>query len=265
MRDNRGITLVTLIAYIILGMIVISMLTVLSIHFRDNLNDMTEFTSKDVEYDKLNLQLLKETKTKNNYIDTLLSTSSKVVFTKGNTYTYVSADKTIYLNNNIKVAEDISSCTFLVSEENNKGKLTATIEIEGNTRTTEYIFALEEDISKNHLATLCTLNTVSDCSYCGGTGLHSHEWTEITGGYEEVCSACGASAVGFYEVCAPCGASSIVYYCSCGETWRYYNSGQENGPCTDCSNYCSTHEMSGSHYVCDSHSYVGTDDTCPGI
>jgi len=141
MKKNRGITLISLIVYIILAIIVISMLTVLSTHFKNNIGDLDISTVHDIEFDKLNLQLLKEVKTENNYIDEEQTTSTKLVFTNGNTYTYES--DAIYLNDNIKIAENIEVFSSEFSKENSKQKIKVTVTIDGITRTTEYVILSE--------------------------------------------------------------------------------------------------------------------------
>jgi len=141
MRKNRGITLISLIVYIILSIMVLSMLTVISMNFRDNLNNLDESTVQDTEFDKLNLQLLKETKTENNLVDEEETTSNKLVFTNGNTYTY--ENNSIYLNDNIKIAENIEIFSIQISNENNKQKIKISVTTEGKTRTTEYICSSE--------------------------------------------------------------------------------------------------------------------------
>lgn len=137
MKKNRGVTLISLIIYIILTIMVLGMLTVLVTHFKENLNDISETTNPIVEFDKLNLQLLKETKLEGNTIDEKEKT--KIVFRNGNTYTYVPKDRTVYLNENIKVAEDIAAFNFEVKKENNRQQLDVTVKIDENTRTTKYL------------------------------------------------------------------------------------------------------------------------------
>src|SRR5690625_3409513 len=117
MRKNNGITLIILIIYIILTLLILGLLSVLGMNFRNNLSIMNEKTVYDTEFDKLNLQLLKETKTDGNVINESESNSTKIVFSNGNTYTYDEQEQTVYLNDNIKIAEYIEECAFRIDSE----------------------------------------------------------------------------------------------------------------------------------------------------
>lgn len=139
-KDN-GITLISLVMYIILTIIVISALTIISSNFRNNIGNMNTETMQETEFDKLNLQMLKETKTDNNVIEKNETDSTKLVFSNENTYTYNENDKAIYLNDNIKIADHIENCLFNVEEINDKQKLTITVNINGNTKVMEYILS----------------------------------------------------------------------------------------------------------------------------
>ena len=122
MRKNNGITLIILIIYIILTLLILGLLSVLGMNFRKNLSNMNEKTVYDTEFDKLNLQLLKETKTEGNVINESESNSTKIVFSNGNIYTYDEQEQAIYLNDSIKIAEFIETCTFEInSVETNSG------------------------------------------------------------------------------------------------------------------------------------------------
>ena len=129
MRKNNGITLIILIIYIILTLLILGLLSVLGMNFRNNLSNMNEKTVYDTEFDKLNLQLLKETKTEGNVINESESNSTKIVFSNGNTYTYDEQEQTVFLNDNIKIAEYIEECTFKInSEEVDEGNSNVTRE-----------------------------------------------------------------------------------------------------------------------------------------
>lgn len=93
----------------------------------------------DTEFDKLNYQMLKETKNTDNQINESETTSTKVVFTNGNTYTYVQADKAVYLNDNVKIAEKIDKCTFGVTTASNQKFLVTNVKIGKATRSSKYV------------------------------------------------------------------------------------------------------------------------------
>ena len=68
-KQNRGITLMVLIIYMILTTIIIGILATLTVNFRRNINNVNEKTSYETEFDKINLQMIQETKIEKNFID----------------------------------------------------------------------------------------------------------------------------------------------------------------------------------------------------
>lgn len=139
MKNNKGITLIILIIYIILSLIVLGMLSVLTAHFKNNLNHLDVRSELDVEFDKINAQILKEIKESDNTIVEESSNSTMITFTNGNIYSFSSQDEKIYLNNKIKIAEHIEDCNFEIKTENNKKILVTTIQIREETRVKEYV------------------------------------------------------------------------------------------------------------------------------
>ena len=127
-QKNRGVTLITLILYIILALVALGMLGAIMSSFRANINGMNAQSVQDTEFDKLNLQFLKETKTEGNTINEDESNSSKIVFSNGNVYTYDEEEQAVYLNDSIKIAQYLESCTFEIK--------TVTIDDDSNFNTT---------------------------------------------------------------------------------------------------------------------------------
>ena len=84
MKQNKGVTLITLMMYVIITLIVLGILGALNLNFRSNLKNVNSNTAQDVEFDKLNVQLLKETKTENNFIETATATKASIKFANGN-------------------------------------------------------------------------------------------------------------------------------------------------------------------------------------
>ena len=141
MKQDKGITLITLIMYIILTLVVLGILGMLSRNFRSNLNNVNVKTAQDVEHDKLNVQLLKETKITGNLIESGNSNNNNIKFKNGNTYTYNIEDKAVYLNNNIKIAENITELSFEVIDIPTKQTLTMKTTINNRTVVSEYVMS----------------------------------------------------------------------------------------------------------------------------
>lgn len=138
MKNNKGITLVSLVIYIAVVMVVTAAVIRITTYFRNNMADVAD-VSFETEFQKINLYLLDESKTIGNEIDEIIG-GTKIIFTNGNKYEYNSSDKTIYLNDNIKVCEDIESCTFSQkTAENGKSVLELTIRISGTEKTAKYV------------------------------------------------------------------------------------------------------------------------------
>ena len=141
MKQNKGVTLITLMMYIILTLVVLGILGMLSRNFRSNLNNVNVKTAQDVEHDKLNVQLLKETKTTDNLIESGNSNNNNIKFKNGNTYTYNIEDNAVYLNNNIKIAENITELYFEVIDTPTKQTLTMKTTINNKTVVSEYVMS----------------------------------------------------------------------------------------------------------------------------
>ena len=150
MKQDKGITLITLIMYIILTLVVLGILGMLSRNFRSNLNNVNVKTAQDVEFDKLNVQLLKETKTENNFIETATATKASITFANGNKYTYSDAEEAVFLNDNIKIAENIKSCAFSVENTDTEQVLKVRTLIGDKGQITEYVMKKKVAVWEHH-------------------------------------------------------------------------------------------------------------------
>jgi len=150
-KDKKGVTLLGLLIYILLTLTALAMLTVISAHFRDNLRNVDSDTLKDSEFDKINLQLLQEFRTENNFLDTEQTTNTKIVFSNGNAYTC--KNNVIYLNENIKILENIE----LFNVELNDKFLTVTVKISGKQKDFQYAIdeCIQHNYNENRICTLC--------------------------------------------------------------------------------------------------------------
>lgn len=139
MKKNKGITLTSLVIYIALIFVVLAILMRVTTYFVNNMRDAAD-VSFETEFNKLNLYLLDESKQTGNEIISIGET--QVIFSSGNKYVYKAIDKTVYLNDNIKLCENIESCVFeQKTAENGKNMIVVTIKIGGTTKTIEYVIA----------------------------------------------------------------------------------------------------------------------------
>ena len=134
MRKNKGITLVSLIGYVILAIMALSVLVALTTNFKKNFNELDVQAVQDVELDKINMQISKDIKD-GKKVDKTNFSSTKLAFIDGNTYTYVSNDKKLYMNDNVTISEHLRSCTFELPTDD---ILRVTAQVEDKTRTMEF-------------------------------------------------------------------------------------------------------------------------------
>lgn len=143
MKNNKGITLTSLVIYIAVVILVVAILMRITTHFRNNMVDVADVTF-ETEFNKINLYLLDESKQDRNKIQEITN-SSQVQFANGNKYTYNINEKIIYLNDSIKVCENVLSCIFSKkTAENGKSVLELTITIGTTTKTVDYVMKSED-------------------------------------------------------------------------------------------------------------------------
>ena len=136
MRSQKGITLTSLGIYIMIILIVLGILATITTSFQMGIKDVNEKGTENLEIDKFNIYFLKEVKKTGNSISKI--TSSEIVFATNNKYSFKETD--IYLNDTIKIAEDINKCEFSESLVDGKTVITVTIKVaNGVEETIEYI------------------------------------------------------------------------------------------------------------------------------
>ena len=140
-KNNKGITLISLIIYVLVVTIVLSILTVVFSNFDKN-KDLAEDKGKYIaELDKMALYFIRDSK---NNLDANVEVD-RVVFADGTNYKYEKEEKSIY-RNKVKIAQNIEYCTFLRQKISSGGvnKIMITVDIipsgyEINRRITDYI------------------------------------------------------------------------------------------------------------------------------
>lgn len=112
MKSNKGITLTSLVIYVIAMSIVVATLGTLTSYFYNNVDELNADTNFSIAYTEFNTYFSKEINMKDNYPLLIEGTSDYIVFSKtGNQYTF--KNKAIY-QNQVKICSNIESCTFEV-------------------------------------------------------------------------------------------------------------------------------------------------------
>jgi len=138
MKNNKGITLMSLVVYIAIILIVTATTMRITTYFRNNMEDVAD-VNFEKEFSKMNLYLLDESKKIGNQI-LEIKDGNEITFSSGNKYFYNKEEKTIYLNGNIKLCENVDNCIFEQKiAENGKSIIELKIEIRGTIKTVEYV------------------------------------------------------------------------------------------------------------------------------
>lgn len=128
MKSNKGITLTSLMIYIIGMMFILSTIATLTSFFRKNIQ-VDKITTDTTQYTKFSSIFLDEINNKNNTIIECKTTrednykTSYIIFSSGNQYTFMEKNNAIY-KNNFKICEQVNDCDFSYNYVNSKYQIT---------------------------------------------------------------------------------------------------------------------------------------------
>ena len=191
LKTNKGITLISLIIYIVITIVVITMLASMLAYFSKDVKDITGGNLEVMELDRFYTYFLKDVKATNSGISSLTTTS--IIFTSGNKYEY--KQNAIYLNDKIKIAGDIENCTFTQSTSDGNTIITTNISINENTYTQQFVLSNRINLAQtiNESDYVHIVSKLPNGSWDGtihtpkiaGTGLtavywNDTEWVELT-------------------------------------------------------------------------------------
>lgn len=119
MRKDTGITLTSLLIYIIVMTIVIGVIASISTFFYHNVDTIAQDTDNSKEFTKFNSYFTQEVnETNNKPVKTGINGDQHyLLLSNGNQYTFVNG--AIYLNK-IRICKNIKQCTFNIDTENNR-------------------------------------------------------------------------------------------------------------------------------------------------
>lgn len=135
MKNEKGVTLISLTVYIIVMALVIGIVAIISTFFYKNVRNVSQTVDPITEYTKFNSFFTQETN--NSDIRILECENDYIVFDNGIQYTFIKENKGIY-RNKVKICRGIDDCTFTNKIQNGKNVIEVTIQAENQQKTTKY-------------------------------------------------------------------------------------------------------------------------------
>lgn len=145
MKSERGVTLVSLIVYVIAMLITVTVVTIVTSYFYKNVDIEPEKYTYFSEFTKIETYFAEEANIEENKVLQVSSpvsdsiTQQYLALSSGNQYTYIKNNKAIY-KNNVKIASGVEKCEFQNMYKNGKEAIKVTVKIQEKEKEIEYVF-----------------------------------------------------------------------------------------------------------------------------
>ena len=117
MKSEKGISLVSLIIYLLAITATVAVVTRISAYFYKNMDVTTDDTLSNSEFIKFNSYFTKDVNLEYNYIKEVDEKGTYIIFEKSN-HQYTFLDNAIYMDN-VKICSNIDSCVFTYIDNKN--------------------------------------------------------------------------------------------------------------------------------------------------
>lgn len=114
MRKNNGVTMVSLIIYVVVMTIVLGVMSSIITSFYNNTDTVQGNVQEIVEFNKFNSYFLKEVKLNNNQVDHVSEDNKYILFKSGNSFS-ISNNKIYY--NNIRICDKVQTLEFVLEQD----------------------------------------------------------------------------------------------------------------------------------------------------
>lgn len=135
MKKNNGVTLISLIIYILVFSLIIGLLAGLSSYIYGNLDNINSESYSSEEFNKFNLNFIKDVKSNTDANVSSNGDMVKIILENGVNYTYVLNEKAIY-RDKTKIAEKIN--VFSAQKTTINGKTVLKIRIGTGKENTDF-------------------------------------------------------------------------------------------------------------------------------
>ena len=137
MKSDSGLTMTSLIVYMIAMVIAVSTIATITSFFYTNVSSLENDATNISEITKFHMYFLDETTKYNNSI--ISAKKNQIVFQTNNAFTF--QDNAIYYNQ-VKICDNVKDAQFSVGEQNSKTKIDVLLTFGDKmefTRTTTYV------------------------------------------------------------------------------------------------------------------------------
>lgn len=144
MKNNKGITLISLAMYVVAFAIIAGIVGTITSFFYTNVTELRESADSLGEFEKFNAAFLEAVKKTDVKVVDIENEGRKITFTSGEIFSFNQSDEGIYTNN-IKMCEGVKECIFSIKE--NSAKPTVRVYLEIGTdfaKTLQYVMNSDE-------------------------------------------------------------------------------------------------------------------------
>lgn len=139
MISSKGITLTSLVVYIIVMMMVIGVISSVSLMFYSNTEHLDNATKDMAEFNNFNNYFIKEIKSANNKINQISADGKYIIFDSGNSF--IQKDNKIFFND-LQIAKNVNNINFAYYKDaegkEHKDIVTVSVEFENYSKIMDY-------------------------------------------------------------------------------------------------------------------------------
>ena len=140
MKKENGLTIISVLIYIIALLIILGVVATLTSYFYKNINIEGESQLTNAQFTKFSGYITEEINQDGVRVVEVAENENVtyITFTNKQTYTYSKVNKAIYVNE-IKICQNIDKCNFSYTEEDNRDKIIVDFKSGNFERTTCFI------------------------------------------------------------------------------------------------------------------------------
>ena len=148
MRNERGITLTSLVVYCVILMIVIGIVSVMTANVQQNMSTIKSLKGYITEVNKLSMYMVDETKNGSNDVVKISGDGASIEFKNGNKYIFAvdSIYKVSSDNRKIKICDNVEGCKFRYILESNQKVVKVALQFVSDgqivNKNMEYVFTI---------------------------------------------------------------------------------------------------------------------------